>query len=119
MADKIDEKEEDKEDVSGALIKEMISKRIDLQNFAEKYHPDTVVTNRTVNIFNDNMMAHFIKTLQHRRQQQQTFDKFTLKRRTTPKKISPEPKRQRIAVEEDKERDLPEVIMDGDSPSKQ
>ena len=61
LADKIEEKE----DVSHAPFQEIISKWIDLQNLAEKYHPDTVITNRTVNIFNDNVMAHFIKTLKH------------------------------------------------------
>ena len=35
MADQIEEKEENKEDVSSVLMKEMISKLIDLQNFAE------------------------------------------------------------------------------------
>ena len=96
----------------------MISKWIDLQNFAEKYHPDTVITNRTVNILNDNVVAHFRKISRHQ-QKQQTLDKFTLTRRTTPDQISPEPKRQGIVVEENKERDFPEVIMEGDSTSKQ
>ena len=50
-------KKENEEDVSSALIIEFIFKWIDLQNFAEKYHPDTVITNRTVNIFNGNVMA--------------------------------------------------------------
>ena len=62
-----------------------------------------------MNIFNNNVMAHFIKILKH------TFETFLLKRRTTIEQISPEPKRQRIVVEDDKERDFPEVIMEGDS----
>ena len=70
---KIEENEEDTEDVSSALIQEMISKRIDLQNFAGKYHPDNVAASRTVNIFNDNAMAHFRIILKHR-QKQQTLD---------------------------------------------
>ena len=95
----------------------MISKWIDLQNFAENYHSDIVITNRIVNIFIDNVMGHFMKILKHQ-QKQQTMDTFALKKRTTSKQISPEPKRQRIVVE-DKERDFPEVIMEGDSHSKQ
>ena len=59
LPDKIEEKVEDKEDVSSALIIEMILIWVDLQNFAKKYHPYTVIKNRTVNIFNDNVMAHF------------------------------------------------------------
>ena len=84
LADKIEEKEEDKFDVSSSLIIEMISKWIDLLNLEEKYHPDIVITNRTVNILNDNVMAHFKKILKHR-QKQQTLDKFLSKRRTSPK----------------------------------
>ena len=71
-----------------------------------------------MNIFNDNVIANFRKILKHR-QKQETLDKFLLKRRTTPKQISPEPKRQGIVVEEDKERDFPDVIMEGGSPSEQ
>ena len=71
-----------------------------------------------MNIFNDNVMAHFIIVLKNR-QKQQTLYKFLLKRRTTPKQISPEPKRRRIVVEKDKECDLTEVIMEGDSSSEQ
>ena len=41
MTDKIEEKDEDKENASSALMKEIISKWIDLQNFVEKYrHSD-------------------------------------------------------------------------------
>ena len=46
--------------------------------FVEKYHPDTVVANRAVNLFNDNVMFHFRKILQ-RRQKQPTLDKFLTK----------------------------------------
>ena len=80
---KISDKMEDK-DVSVALINEIISKWIYLQKIAEKYHPDIVITNRTVNIFNDNVMVHVRKILKHR-QKQQTLNKFLLKRRTTQK----------------------------------
>ena len=86
LADKIHEKEDDIEDVSSALIKEMISKWIDQKNFTEKYHPDTVITSRTVNMFNDNVMAHLRRILKHR-QKQQTLDKFLSKRRTTQSKF--------------------------------
>jgi len=118
MTDEIEEKEEDKENASSALMKEMISKWIDLQNFVEKYHPDTVITNRMVNMFNDNVMAHFRKILKCR-QKQQTLEKFLVKRTDSPKQISPEPKRQRTVTEEDEERDFPEVTMEEGSTSKQ
>ena len=37
-----------------------------LQVFAENYHPDTVVANCAVNVFNDSVMAHFKKIVQRR-----------------------------------------------------
>ena len=66
-----------------------------MQAFVKKYHPDTVVANRTVNLFN--VMSHFTKILQCR-QKQQTLDKFLMKekRKETQEKDLPEPKRQRI-----------------------
>ena len=96
----------------------MISKWIDLQNFVEKYHPDTVITNRMVNMFNDNVMGHFRKILKWR-QKQQTLERFLVKRTDSPKQISPEPKRRRTVTEEDEERDFPEVTMEEGSISKQ
>ena len=86
MADEIVENEEDKEDVSNVPIKEIILKWMDQQNLAEIYHRDTVITNITVNIFNDNVIAHFRKILEHQ-QKQQTLDKFLLKGRTTQTKF--------------------------------
>ena len=82
----------------------------------EKFHPDTVVANRAVNIFNHNVMSCFRKILQ-RTQKQQTLDKFLMKekRKETQEKDLPEPKRQRI---EETPLVLPEVSMEGDFPSK-
>ena len=77
-----------------------------------------MIRNGTVNIFNDNVMAYFIKILKHR-QRQQRLDKFVLKRTTTPKQVLLESKIQGIVVEEYKEFDFPEVIVEEDSPSKQ
>ena len=71
------------------IIKEMILIWIYLQNLAEKYHPDTVITNRTVNILNDNVMAHFRNISKHR-QKQKTLGKLLLKIRTIPKQVLPD-----------------------------
>ena len=68
------QQQQDKEDVSSALIAEMISKRNDLENFVEKYNPHPNITNRTVNIFNDNVKEHFRKILKH--QQKQKTENF-------------------------------------------
>ena len=77
-----------------------------------------MITNRIVNIFNDNVMAYFRKILKHQ-QKKQTLDKKIFKRRTTTKQISPELNIQRIVVEKYKEHDLQKAIMEGDYHSKQ
>ena len=96
----------------------MCAKWGEVQLFVEKYHPDTVVANRAVNIFNDNAMSHFRKILQ-RRQKQLTLDRFLVKekRKATAEKDSTELKRQRR--EKTPEGQLPSHFMEGDSPSKE
>ena len=50
-----------------------------MQQFEEKYHLDTMLSNRAVHVFNDDAMMHFGKILQ-RRQKQLTLDKFLVKK---------------------------------------
>ena len=96
----------------------MCAKWGEIQQFVGKHHPNTVVANRSVNIFNDNVMSHFRKILQ-RRQKQLTLDRFLVKekRQATAEPDSPQAKRQRR--EKTPEDQLPSVLMEGDSPSKQ
>ena len=118
MAEEQSSKDEKKteEIIPSALIKEICGKWDDVQAFVKKYHCDIVVANRTVNLFNDNVMSHFRNIFQ-RRQEQQTLDKFLMKekRKETQEKDLPEPKRQKI---EETPLELPEAFMQGDSPFK-
>jgi hypothetical protein len=41
----------------------------------EKWHPNIAVVNKSINLFNDNVMQHFKKFLKNR-QKQVTLDKF-------------------------------------------
>ena len=50
-----------------------------MQLLFEKYHPEAMLANRTVYIFNHNAMMHVRKTLQ-RRQKHVTLDKFLLEK---------------------------------------
>ncbi|XP_067135000.1 tigger transposable element-derived protein 1-like [Centruroides vittatus] len=101
--------EEGKEDIPSSVIKEICAKWGDVQAFVEKSHPDTMVANRAVHLFNENVMSHFRKILQ-KRQKQQTMDKFLIK-------DLPAQKRQKR--EATPEVPLPDVFMEGDSPSRQ
>ena len=59
------------------------------------HHPDTVLTNQAVNIFNDKAMSHFRK-IQQWRQKQVTLDRFLVKRKrkaTAKKEVSTELRR--------------------------
>jgi len=97
--------EEGKEEFPSSVIKEMCAKWGELQLFVEKSFPNSALGNRSLNMFNDNVMSYYRKVLQ-KRQKQQTLDKFF-------PSIS---KRPRIEV-------IPEfttpVLLERDSPSKQ
>lgn len=77
LAEKLSSEEGEREDVQISLIKEMCDKWSDVQLFVEKYHPDIVVANRAINIFNDNVMFHFKKILKRK---QLTVDKFLVEK---------------------------------------
>ena len=80
MADDLSSDDDEvRESVPRSLIKEMCAKRVEVQLFVEKYHPDTLLADRAVHIFNDNAMMHFRKILQHR-QKQLILDKFLAKK---------------------------------------
>ena len=73
------DEDEVREGVPSSLIKGMCVILREIQLFEEKYHPDTMLSNRAVHIFNDNAMMHFRNILQCR-QKQLTLDKFLVKR---------------------------------------
>ena len=62
LADDLSSDEDEvRESVLSSFIKEMCVKWAEVQLFVEKYHPDTMLANRAVHIFNDNAMMHFRK----------------------------------------------------------
>ena len=109
------DEDEGRKDASTAEIKEFCAKWNEIQNFVELYHPDKAASCRIVYSFNDGVVSHFRKVLS-RRQKQVTLDKFFTKRKEPPVAESPQPKK--IASETTPPVELPEVIMEEDSPSK-
>ena len=93
----------------------MCAKWNELYSFVELYHPDKAATSRAVNALNEEVMSHFRKVLK-RRQKQVALDMFFKKRQEHPTAESSEPKR--FEREKSPSADLPEVFMEGDSPSK-
>ena len=110
------EEEEGRKDAPSSLIKDVCAKWNELYGFVELYHPDKAVTSRAVNAFNDEVMSHFRKVLK-RRQKQVTLDMFFKKRQQHPTAESSKP--ERFERERSPSADLPEVVMEGDSPSNQ
>ncbi|KAM6468469.1 uncharacterized protein PHA67_007400 [Liasis olivaceus] len=103
------EEEEDREEVSSDVIKSIMEKWNEYQDFFEKHHPNITVMNRVLNLMNDNVVSHFWRVMQCRKKQV-TLDRFFAK-------TEPAAKRQRR--EDTPEGDLPDVLLEGDSPSKQ
>ena len=107
-----------REDVSSALINNMCAKWGELQSFVEKYHPDIAVTNRAVSIFNDNVMSHFRRIVQ-KRKKQLTIDRFFIKEKRAATSQPDSPRKKKNRRETTPEGELPSLLMEGDSPSKQ
>lgn len=61
--------EEEEVTIPSAVIKDMCSNWSELQEFVGKHHPNKVLANRAINLFNDNAMSHFRKILQQIKRQ--------------------------------------------------
>ena len=100
------------------VIKDMCAKWSELQSFVEKYHPNKAVASRVCNMFNDNALSHFRQILK-RRQKQTSLDRFVVRQGPSDSQAGPSgTKRQRREVTPDRAL-IPEVLLEGDSPSKQ
>ncbi|XP_063089639.1 tigger transposable element-derived protein 1-like isoform X2 [Cavia porcellus] len=103
------ETEEDREEVSSDMIKSIMNKWNECQDFFEKHHPNVNVTNRVLNLMNDYVVSHFWTIMQHRRKQVPLGRDFV--------QMDPAAKRQRR--EETCEEDVLNGFLEGYSPSKQ
>ncbi|KAF2347165.1 hypothetical protein FHG87_022078 [Trinorchestia longiramus] len=73
------EKEKSKGSISTAEIKELCYHLDKTQRGVEKWHPNPAVGNRSINLFNDNVIEHSRKILRNRHKQT-TLDKFLKKK---------------------------------------
>ena len=91
---------------------------LELQSFVEQYHPNKAVASRVCNMFNDIALSHYRQILK-RRQKQTSLDRFFMQQGSNDSQAGPSAsKRQRREVTPDRAL-IPEVLMEGDSPSKQ
>ena len=107
-----EDEEEEMAAASSESIKTMLAKWSDVQAFIEQYHSEKTVAMRIINMMNDNVMPQFRKTLQVRKQQ------VSIKRFLVNKKDEESPSKNQRR-EATPEVELPTVLMEGDSPSKQ
>ncbi|GCC31773.1 hypothetical protein chiPu_0010234 [Chiloscyllium punctatum] len=103
------EEEEEREDVSSVQIKDICSKWSEVQAFVERPHPNKTVTNRAVNILNDNVVSHFRKILQQRKKQV-SLDRFLVASSTS--------KRQKREKTPEISKQVTGILLEGESPSK-
>jgi len=109
--------EEEIEEAPTSLIKEIIAKWMDVKNFAEKYHHNKAQTSRNSIVWEDQTMSHF-RNILRRRQKQSSLDRFLVKVKLgEPQPESSREKRQKR--EKTTECQIPEVLLEADSPSKQ
>lgn len=111
------EDKEREEVVPSEVIREVLAKWNDVQEFIEKHHSNETVAIRTVNLMNDNVMSQFRKVLENRRQL--TLDLILVKSAQEGEEKAEEPAAKRARRELTPEVELPAVLMEGDSPSKQ
>jgi len=75
-----DEKKNNEGSITTADIKELLGYWSKTQNLVEKWHPNVADVNRCINLFDDNVMQHFLKILKNR-QRQMTLDRFFSKKK--------------------------------------
>lgn len=119
MAEELSSEEEEmREDVSSSVINEICAKWTEVQISVEKFHPNKAVTNRATSIFNDNVMDHFRRIVQQRKNQL-TMDRFLMKEKRKASSEPDSPPKTRDRRETTPEGRLPTLFMEGDSSSKQ
>ena len=111
------EEEDSKRNISTAEIKELCYHWEMTQRLAEKWHPNTAVISRSINLFNDNVIDHFKKILKNR-QRQTTLDKFIKQKSQDSSSIKKQKKEKTGEGEKTSELMLSDVSMDSDSFSK-
>ena len=110
------EEEEARKDAPTSEIKQMCSKWTELQNLVELHHPDKAAATRVINDLNDTIMNHFRKVLK-RRQKQVSLDRYFKRKEHPVAELSVAKRFERESTPQTEE--LPEVLMEGDPPSKQ
>nr|XP_053637938.1 tigger transposable element-derived protein 1-like [Cherax quadricarinatus] len=113
-----EEEEERWKKVLSSEIKDIFEMWGRMERYMEKHHPEKDVASHIGNLYTDRVLAHFREVLK-RRQKQSSLDRFFTRQDSIDSQAGPNGiKKQRREVTPEKDL-VPEVLMDGDSPSKQ
>jgi len=102
VTEDVSSEEEEKENISTKEIKELCHHWENIEHSVQKWHPNPAVANRSVNLFNDNVMEHF-RTILKKRQKQSTLDIFLNKGLKRQKKEEREKSSDILNIESDEE----------------
>ncbi|XP_067141805.1 tigger transposable element-derived protein 1-like isoform X2 [Centruroides vittatus] len=118
MAEEIysSEEEEAESSISSTEIKELCSLWARTQAIVEKWHPNIAAVNRSINFFDNKVMAYF-RNIQKRRRHQTTLERFFSKENQESKPNPSASKTKRQKSERTPEEQLFGVFMETDSPS--
>nr|XP_053631974.1 tigger transposable element-derived protein 1-like [Cherax quadricarinatus] len=113
-----EEEEERWRKVPSSKIKDICAKWTEVQTFMDELHPNKAVAGRIGNMYNDSVVSHFRQILK-KCQKQSSLDRYFVQQGSSDSQVVPSVfKKQRREVTPDKDF-MPEVLMEGDSPSKQ
>jgi hypothetical protein len=106
--------------IPSSEIKEILKKWTELQIFVEKTYPDREKANHYIHVLNDNVMSYY-RTVLKKRQKETTLDRFLVPRRLRPSDPDAGPSGLHTLPRRERkpESQIPDVLMEWDSPSKQ
>ncbi|XP_069940538.1 tigger transposable element-derived protein 1-like [Cherax quadricarinatus] len=98
-------------------IKEICAKWLEVQTFMDENHPHTAIASRAGDYYTDNVVKHFRQVIKER-EVQATMDRYLVRKKSSDSEAGPSGIKKRREVTPEKDL-LPQVLMEGDSPSKQ
>ncbi|XP_053648174.2 tigger transposable element-derived protein 1 [Cherax quadricarinatus] len=97
-------------------IKEICAKWLEVQTFMDENHPHTAIASRAGDYYTDNVVKHFRQVIKER-EVQATMDRYLVRKKSSDSEAGPSGIKRRREVTPEKDL-LPQVLMEGDSPSK-
>ncbi|XP_069936683.1 tigger transposable element-derived protein 1-like [Cherax quadricarinatus] len=97
-------------------IKEICAKWLEVQTFMDENHPHTAIASRVGNLYTDNVVKHFREVIKER-EVQATMDRYVVRKKSSDSEAGPSGIKRRREVTPEKDL-TPQVLMEGDSPSK-